>query len=101
MMFRKIYWVVEETRQGEREVKGVFTSMNDLVERYLERVPDNRPDAFRITLTKLDMYNGILGTWASPGFDNVREELQKFVATGEFTIDECDRVASMLTGVYA
>lgn len=101
MVFRKIYWVVEETRQNQRAVIGVFTSNSDLIDSYLSVVSHDRPDSFRISLVKLDKVGGVLGTWDSPSFEGLRGDLNAFIATGEFTIDECDRIGEHLLGVYA
>ncbi|MCC7103373.1 MAG: hypothetical protein IT206_09895 [Fimbriimonadaceae bacterium] len=98
MQFRRIYWVVEETRNNDRNLVGVFTSNSDLLERYLALFETNEPDSVRISLIKLDQLGGILGTWESGKFGNLRQDLQKFIDTGEFSIDECDRVSDFLSG---
>ena len=101
MVFRKIYWVVEETRQDERAVVGVFTSNSDLIDRYLTEIGADRPDSFQISLVKLDKVRGVLGTWSSPDFEGLRTDLDDYIATGEFSIDECDQICHQLIGVYA
>ena len=98
MQFRRIYWVVEETRQGDRELRGVFTSINDLLDRYLDSVGTEKPDSIRLSLVKLDQVGAPLGVWQSGKFESLRQDLQQFIASGEFSIDECDRLSGHLSG---
>lgn len=92
MVFRRIYWVVEKLNGDQAEVVGVFTSISDLVDTYLAE--SHGP--CRFTLVKLDAANGVLGRWQSPNFDGMREALNEYIQTGEFAIDECDRLAEAL-----
>lgn len=96
MQFRRIYWVVEETRAGERGLVGVFTSTTDLLDRYLDHLNENEPDSIRLTLVKLDQVGNPLGWWESGSFGNLRQDLQQFVESGEFSIEECDRLNDRL-----
>ena len=96
MQFRRIYWVTEEIRQGERSLTGVFTSISDLLDRYLEGLDDNKPDSIRLSLVKLDQKGPPLGVWESGKFENLRQDLQQFIDSGEFSIDECERISGRL-----
>jgi hypothetical protein len=89
MMFRKLYWVTEGVNADhDSMVLGVFTSIPDLIKNGLaaaERYP-----SYRISLVKLDSQQPPLGTWQSPDFSGLREALQAYVATDEFSADQCE-----------
>lgn len=97
-MFRRIYWVVEEFKGNESSVAGVFTSIIDLRE-FLSTERMNSVSKTRLNLMKLDAPDGTLGKWESPEFSNMRSDLDAFVKTGEFTIDQCDDLVDTLTAV--
>ncbi|MBL8060712.1 MAG: hypothetical protein JNK63_08375 [Chthonomonas sp.] len=99
MQFRRIYWVVEETRQGDRSVRGVFTSVSDLLDRYLDVLGAEKPDSLRLSLVKLDQVGDPLGVWESGQFSNLKQELQQFIESGEFSIDECERLSGRLSSL--
>lgn len=83
MMFRRLYWVTEVSEGGSSRVAGVYTSIPDLIEKGL-----GHGAGMRISLVKLDSCDGPLGRWDAPAFGNMREDLQAYVATGEFALDE-------------
>lgn len=93
-MFRKIYWVVEKKLSGDQfQVHGVYTSIQDLIDSGVEEASD-----VRLTLVKLDAKDGVLGTWSAPKFEGIRESLEEYIGTGEFTIDQCDHLVATLIG---
>jgi len=89
MMFRRLYWVTEVSEGGNAHIAGVYTSIPDLIEKGL----DGRA-VTRISLVKLDSCDGPLGLWEAPSYGNLREDLQAYVATGEFALDEIQALAS-------
>lgn len=92
MMFRRIYWVVENLNgDGTSNVLGVFTSIPDLMEKGLVGQSN-----VRLTLTRLDAGNGVLGVWTAPHFEGMRESLTEYIETGEFQIEHCDQLAHHL-----
>jgi hypothetical protein len=98
MMFRKLYWVTEQTDpQGTYRATGVYTSIPDLIDQGL-RWLEPAGNGFRISLVKLDGRGDPLGAWTAPDFTGLEEGLQDFVATGEFGIDECESLRMALTG---
>ncbi|MBV6458340.1 MAG: hypothetical protein HONBIEJF_01467 [Fimbriimonadaceae bacterium] len=94
MMFRRLYWVTEVSEAGNVRVAGVYTSIPDLIEKGLENGA-----VTRISLVKLDSCDGPLGRWESPSFGNMREDLQAYVATGEFALDEIQSLAMAISGL--
>lgn len=95
-MFRRIYWVVERpSESGDRAVTGVYTSIQDLLDSGL----NGQRDGVRLTLVRLDAENGVLGTWEGPGFGDLRQELEAFIETKEFSRDCCNDLLSMLQAV--
>ncbi len=100
MVFRRIYWVVEEMRGGKTSVRGVFTSIADLLDRYLSKASSDKPDSLVITLVRLDSAEGVLGRWESPTFEGLRDSLNQYIQTGEFAIDQCDRMQAELTAAF-
>jgi hypothetical protein len=84
MMFRKLYWVVEQVQSdGKSSVRGVYTSIPDLVDCGLAGLTG----AVRLTLTKLDSNQPPVGLWSSPGFEGVAEDLQPYVDADDFSDD--------------
>lgn len=98
MMFRKLYWVTEQTDSaGTFRATGVYTSIQDLIDEGL-RWLDPAGSGFRISLVKLDCKGDVLGAWTSPDFQGLEEKLQEYVTTGEFAIDECQNLRTALGG---
>lgn len=92
MKFRKLYWVTEQVGEdGLSEVIGVFTSIYDLQSKGVrwDEGSDKR-GGLRVSLVKLDAACKPFGTWQSPGFDGMREELQQFIDTREFDAPAVD-----------
>jgi len=98
MKFRKLYWVTELLGDnGRSQVSGVYTSIQDLLERGLHWSEDPVLQAgFRVTLVKLDSQKPPLGQWVSPDFDGMREALQEYVATDEFNAQDCELLVDNL-----
>jgi hypothetical protein len=98
MMFRKLYWVTEQTDSaGVFRTTGVYTSIQDLIDEGLRWLEPVGP-GFRISLVKLDSRGDVLGAWSGPGFSGLDEKIQDYVATGEFAIDECQSLRTALDG---
>jgi hypothetical protein len=98
MMFRKLYWVTEQTDpEGIFRATGVYTSVPDLIDHGLRWI-DPSGTGFRISLAKLDCRTDVLGSWASPEFEGLEDGMQAFVKTGEFGIDECQTLRTALDG---
>lgn len=89
MMFRKLYWVTEQLQAGTARVTGVYTSVPDLIRKGLiwhgETAGDTR---MRLTLVKLDSSKGPLGEWENSTFASLVTDLEPFVRTDEFRLDE-------------
>lgn len=98
MMFRKLYWVTEQTdADGTFRTTGVYTSIPDLIDvglRWLEP----KGSGFRISLVKLDCKGDVLAAWTSPEFAGLEDKLMEYVTTGEFAIDECQNLRIALDG---
>jgi hypothetical protein len=91
MMFRKLYWVTEGVNADhDSMVLGVFTSIPDLIKHGLPTA-ENYP-TYRISLVKLDAVQPPLGTWQSPDFSGLRDALQAYVVTDEFSADQCENL---------
>ncbi len=99
MKFRRIYWVTEQLdKDGRSEIAGVYTSIPDLLDgglRWDDGIPD-KTEGFRLTLVKLDSSKKPLGSWASPGFDGLSEDLREYIGTGEFGEMDCIQLVSEL-----
>ena len=96
MMFRKLYWVTEQTDpEGIFRATGIYTSVHDLIDHGLRWLaPAGK--GFRISLAKLDCKTDVLGSWHSPDFKGLEEQMQEFVKTGEFGIDEFQTLRTAL-----
>lgn len=96
MKFRRIYWVTEQLdADGKGRVTGVFTSIPDLLDggmRWESAVPAE--EGYRLTLVKLDSCKMPLGTWQSPEFSGLEDDLQEYVKTGEFSPHDCELLVS-------
>jgi hypothetical protein len=90
MMFRRLYWVAEQLDQkGCSKVTGVYTSIQDLIQKGLHWCADVDGQSYRLTLVKPDSFNSPLGVWQSPSFEGLANALQEFVETNEYSQEEC------------
>ncbi|MBS1709705.1 MAG: hypothetical protein JSS65_13415 [Armatimonadetes bacterium] len=98
MKFRRLYWVTEQVGlDGTSHIGGVYTSINDLLERGLHWDADSDKTAsFRVSLVKLDSTKPPLGQWSSPDFSGMRAALQEYVETDEFNAQECELLVDNL-----
>ncbi|HVL39322.1 MAG TPA: hypothetical protein VM328_08015 [Fimbriimonadaceae bacterium] len=98
MMFRRLYWVTEQLdEQGCSTVTGVYTSIPDLVRHGLRYVNDLPQGGFRLNLVKLDCTKKPLGIWESPRFEGLADRLSEYVATDEFSQDQCNMLVEALS----
>lgn len=99
MKFRRIYWVTEQLDEdGRSEIAGVYTSIPDLLDgglRWDDGI-EGKTAGFRLTLVKLDSSKKPLGTWQSPGFEGLGEDLKEYIATGEFGEMDCIQLVEEL-----
>lgn len=88
-MFRRLYWIVEEFDDaGATHVSGVYTSIQDLIHRGL------KPGAkLRLTIHKPDTYNAPLGQWTNGSFAQIGDDLNAFVQTHEYSVEEVKTLA--------
>lgn len=102
MKFRKIYWVTEQTSQdGRSQVSGVYTSMHDLTTRGLQWMEGiERRDGFRLSLVQLDSNRPPLGTWDSPDFSGLEQDLQDYVKTDEMNAQEIEQLGADLRAFF-
>jgi hypothetical protein len=99
MMFRRLYWVVEELEQsGRSQVSGVYTSIQDLIKFGLGCVDNG--NQIRLTLTKLDSSKPPLGTWASPDFQTLEADMQEYIQTDEFSEEQIKALLDDLHRMY-
>lgn len=103
MKFRRLYWVTEQLDEsGCSEIAGVFTSIPDLVEegiRWNDEI--DKRHTFRVTLVKLDSRNKPFGSWTSPDFQGMKEDLAEYIKTEEFTIPDCKGLVDGLRALAA
>lgn len=95
MKFRHLYWVTETlAADGTSAVRGVFTSIPDLIERGLTGLTP-APDVvdLRVTLVQLDRNQAPLGSWRAVRNVDLATALQPFIDSGEFEAEECHRLA--------
>jgi hypothetical protein len=98
MMFRRLYWVTEELDSAScSRVTGVYTSIPDLIRKGLSPIEDQDERRIRLNLIKLDCSDDPLGTWESPGFEGIQDRLGEFVATDEFTQEQCQSLFDELS----
>ena len=92
MKFRRLYWVTEQIDEsGASEIAGVFTLIPDLVEegiRWNDEI--DKRHLFRVTLVKLDSPKKPFGSWVSPDFKGMQEDLSEYIKTDEFTVPDCE-----------
>ncbi len=99
MMFRRLYWVVEEVdTSGRSQVTGVYTSIQDLIKHGLSGV--DAGNEIRLTLTKLDSSKPPLGCWRSPKFDELETALEEYIRTDEFSEEQCKSLCDELHKMY-
>lgn len=98
MTFRRIYWVTEQLADNNVScVTGVYTSIQDLIHVGLRWVEDCEfKSGFRISLVKLDDGHMPLGTWQSPSFKGIADDLQEYVQTQEFNISDVESLEEEL-----
>jgi hypothetical protein len=103
MKFRKLYWVTEQVGQdGCSEVAGVYTSVQDLVERGIQwRDGIDRRDGFRLTLVALDSRKKPLGTWTLPDLGDIESDLSEYVRSEEFSTVEVETLVDALKSFHA
>jgi predicted transcriptional regulator len=98
MKFRKLYWVTEQLDENNgSQVAGVFTSIQDLVEKGLLFIDDiDKRHGFRLTLVKLDSRKKPLGSWVSPDYPGIEDDLAEYVKTQEFGVNEIEELVEAL-----
>jgi hypothetical protein len=98
MKFRKLYWVTEQLDEGGRsQIGGVFTSIPDLIEGGIHWQEDGgKPQAFRLSLVKLDSRNRPLGCWTSPDYPGIEDDLAEYIRTQEFGPTEIEELLTAL-----
>ena|SRR5579859_1722399 len=106
MMFRRLYWVAEQVdNAGRSKVTGVYTSIQDLVQRGLRWCDgSNGPGGYRLTMVKPDCFNCPLGMWESPRFEGMAKDLEEFVENDEYSREEVATLEAALqqfTGPHA
>lgn len=103
MKFRRLYWVTEQLDEcGCSEVAGVFTSIPDLVEEGIRWNEDiDKRHSFRVTLVKLDSQKKPFGSWTSPDFKGMQDDLREYIKTEEFTIPDCEGLVNGLKALAA
>lgn len=91
MKFRRLYWVTEIVNEdGTSTITGVYTSLPDLIEtglRWMDQINGN--GRFRLTLVQLDSPKLPLGSWISPDYDDISDDLEGYVEGNEFRKDDC------------
>jgi hypothetical protein len=98
MRFRRLYWVTEQiSPSGESEIRGVFTSVPDLIEHCLQVLGETSD--VRLSLVELDRVGKPLLTWVSKGGDDIAGLLDPFVKTGELSRDEVQRVIDAVSAI--
>ena len=99
MMFRRLYWVAEQVdKDGRSKVTGVYTSIQDLIQKGLHWCDGNEASDFRLTLVKPDSFNCPLGVWNRKDLGDLQNSLQEFVGTNEYTQEECMMLQNALDG---
>lgn len=93
MKFRKLYWVTESLCEEGSSVNGVYTSFVDLMGKGLA----NGPCPIRLSLFTLDTPGHGLGTWDANNAAQIVTDLQPFVESGEFTVEDCRNLQEAFT----
>lgn len=100
-MFRKLYWITEQSAHGLWRATGVYTSIHDLVDYGIRFVGDpSVHDGFRVTLCKLDCQKDVLGSWSGPAFEGIDRDLSIYVETQEFAIEEIQQLRQALAAFF-
>lgn len=97
MKFRNLHWATEQVSATGSTLTGVFTSIPDLVHhglRWIEAVPHRQ--GFRVSLVQLDSPNLPLGSWMSPDFEGMTEQLRDYVASDGFNPQETEELVGLL-----
>lgn len=97
MKFRNLHWATEQVSASGSTLTGVFTSIPDLVHhglRWLDEVPHR--EGFRVSLVQLDSPKLPLGTWSSPNFEGMSDELRGYVASDGFNPQETEELIDRL-----
>ena len=102
MKFRKIYWVTEQVgSDGSSKVAGVYTSIQDLMGRGVQWMDGiDKRGGFRLTLVQLDSDRVPLGTWVTPDFSGMEQDLQEYVASDELNAQDIEQLASELRAFF-
>ena len=102
MKFRKIYWVTEQIgTDGRSQVAGVFTSIQDLVGRgilWMDGI--DKQAGFRLSLVQLDSNKPPLGSWVTPDFSGLEQDLQEFVESDEIGTQNVEQLALDLRAFF-
>jgi len=95
MKFRHLYWVTETlAADGTSAVRGVFTSIHDLIDRGLSGLtPGSEVVDLRITLVQLDRNQAPMGSWRAVRGADLSDSLREFIESGEFDADECRQLS--------
>jgi len=96
MTFRKLYWIVESVHADKTSsVQGVYTSIVDLIDKGLGR---RGQGPIRLSLTKLDDDQGVLGTWMEADQDGLTMALEPYWQGGTFDQRECSDLVHAFCG---
>ena len=102
MKFRKIYWVTEQLgTDGKSQVAGVYTSIQDLSSRgvqWMEAI--EKRSGFRLSLVQLDSNRPPLGSWVTPDFSGIEQDLQEYVVSEELNAQDIEQLASDLRAFF-
>lgn len=97
MTFRRLYWITEHVQSdGSSQASGVYTSIYDLIERGLPR----HRSGLRLTIVKVDSDGDPLGSYQSPDFGGLGDDLFTYVKTEEITEDQRQSLLTALRSVY-
>lgn len=71
---------------------GVYTSIQDLVDKGLKWSEGSGGRTLRLTLVKPDTFDKPLGSWNGGALDGLAGDLRAFVETHEFTEEEVNHL---------
>lgn len=102
MRFRHLYWVTEQlSRDGDSGIGGVYTSIHDLLEKGVQWHDGVAGRArFRLNLVLADSDRPSLGSWCSPEFPGLEQDLQEYVRSDEMTTGDVEALASELRAFF-
>lgn len=90
-MFRRLYWIVEQIGEdSSSRVTGVYTSIQDLVNKGLKWSENLVVNHVRITLMKPDTFDKALGSWKDSEFGSLRNDLEAYIQSHEYSEEEVD-----------